>query len=129
MSMTDTQPLRVVQAVFEANDRHDLDALRAHPGLCETVQYIPRLWAAIPDLRHTIERQFASGDTVTTVAVGRGTHRGPLLGVEPTHRPVSFLVLSIDQVSEGRIVLHYGLPDWLALLATIGALPTLAPTA
>jgi predicted ester cyclase len=119
-------PRAVVRDVFAASDRNDLAALRQHPGLYETVQYIPALWAALPDLRHTIEQQFLAGDVVTTVALARGTHRGPLLGLPPTGKSVSFMVLAVDRVVDGTIGLHYGLPDWMAILAPLGALPTLA---
>src|SRR5215204_294766 len=123
-STTDSQ--RIVQAVFRAADANDLDALRAHPGLYETVQYIPGLWAAFPDLRHTIDQQFVAGDVVTTVATARGTHDGVLLGVPPTGKDISFLVIAVDEVVDGKIVPHYGLPDWLAMLGPIGTLPVLA---
>jgi len=46
----------VVCSVLEAIDRHDLDALKVHPGLYETVQHMPSLWASFPDARHTVER-------------------------------------------------------------------------
>src|SRR5215204_807750 len=116
-STTDSQ--RIVQAVFRAADANDLDALRAHPGLYETVQYIPGLWAAFPDLRHTIDRQFVAGEVVTTIATARGTQRGVLLGVPPTGKEVTFLVIAVDKVDDGKIVQHYGLPDWLAMLGAI----------
>jgi hypothetical protein len=32
----------------------------------------------------------------------------------------------VDQVAEGQIVLHYGVPAWLAILGPLGALPRLA---
>jgi predicted ester cyclase len=124
MSST-AEPQRVARAVFRAADAHDLGALRAHPGLHETVQYIPELWAAFPDLRHTIEQQFVAGGVVTTIATARGTQRGPLLGVPPTGTEVTFLVISVDEVVDGTIVRHYGLPDWLAMLGAIGALAAL----
>jgi predicted ester cyclase len=116
----------VVRAVLAAIDRHDLPALQAHPGLHETVQHIPLMWAAFPDLRHTVERQIADGDMVATCATVRGTHRGPLLGAPPTGKEVAFLVLMMNQIVDGRIVLHYGLPDWMALLGPLGVLPSLA---
>ena len=125
MSST-TDPRSVAHAVFEAADVQDLDALRIHPGLYGTVQYIPALCAAFPDLRHTIDQQFVAGDVVTTIATAQGTQRGVLLGVPPTGKEVTFLVISVDKVVDGRIVLHYGLPDWLAMLGAIGALETLA---
>ena len=114
----------VVRAVLAAIDRHDLSALQAHPGLHETVQHIPLMWAAFPDLRHTVDRQMADGDMVATCATVRGTHHGPLLGAPSTGKEVAFLVLMMNQVADGRIVLHYGLPDWMALLGLLGVLPS-----
>jgi predicted ester cyclase len=120
-------PTYVAQAVFQAADANDLDTLRTHPGLFESVQYIPGLWTAFPDLRHTIDQQYIAGNVDTTVATARGTHRGVLFGLPPTGRSVTFTVIAVDTVVDGKIVLHYGLPDWLAILGAIGALPALAP--
>jgi len=124
--MSNPDPRAVVRDVFAACDRNDLAALRQHPGLYETVQYIPAMWAGLPDLQHTIEQQFVADNVVTTVATARGTHRGQLFGLSPTDTPVQFMVLSVDRVVDGRIELHYGLPDWMALLVPLGALPTLS---
>jgi predicted ester cyclase len=111
-----------------AIDRHDLAALAAHPGLHELVEHIPMLLSAFPDLAHTVEEQTVSGDLVTTRATIRGTHRGPLLGAAPTGRRIEAMVLMLDTVADGKIVLHYALPDWLAILGPTGAIPALAPT-
>jgi predicted ester cyclase len=116
----------VIGAMIAAIDRHDMAALAAHPGLSETVEKIPTLLAAFPDLKHTIEQQIVSGDIVATRAVIRGTHRAPLMGVAPTGRRIEAMVLLMDTVVDGKIVLHYALPDWLAILVPIGALPAFA---
>jgi predicted ester cyclase len=121
-----TDPRSIVRAVFSASDRNDLDALRQHPGLHETVHYIPSLWAAFPDLRHSIDQQFVADEVVTTIATARGTQRGTLLGLPPSGKEVDFMVISVDKVVDGQIVRHYGLPDWLAMLGPLGALPALA---
>ena len=117
----------VVRAVLDALDRQDLEALREHPGLYETVQYIPNMWAAFPDMRHTVELQFADGNMVATCVEVRGTHQGAFMGAAPSGRDVSFLVLMMNRVEDGKIVLHYGLPDWMAILPPIGVMPDLAP--
>jgi predicted ester cyclase len=116
----------VARSVFAASDRNDLDTLRQHPGLHETVHYIPALWAAFPDLRHTIDQQFVADDVVTTIATARGTQDGVLLGLPPSGKEVTFMVISVDRVVDGTIVLHYGLPEWLAMLGPLGGLPNLA---
>jgi predicted ester cyclase len=127
MASLDPSDVRaVVRDIFAASDRNDLEALRQHPGLSETVHYIPALWAALPDLRHTLEHQFVAGNVVTTVAMAPGTHHGTLLGLPATGKSVSFMVLSVDRVVDGKVDQHFGLPDWMAMLAPLGALPTLA---
>jgi len=114
---------QVMRAVVDATNRQDLEALRAHPGLYETVQYIPAVWAAFPDLHHTIELQFGDGDWIATCMRARGTHRGAFMGAAPTGAEISFLVLSLDRVEDGKITLHYGLPDFLAIFGAFGLLP------
>jgi ketosteroid isomerase-like protein len=113
----------VIRAMLAAIDRHDLAALAAHPGLYETVEKIPSLLVAFPDLKNTIEQQFVAGDIVVTRAMMRGTHRGPFMGVAPTGTRIEAMVLMLDTVVDGKIVLNYALPDWLATLVPIGALP------
>ncbi len=115
----------VVRAMAAAIDRHDVAALAAHPGLHELVRHIPALLAAFPDVTHTIEEQTVSGQVVTTRATIRGTHRAPFMGVAPTGKRVEAMVLMVDTVVDGTIVLHYALPDWLAILVPIGAIPAL----
>lgn len=100
----------VIRVMTEAIDRHDLAALAVHPGL-----------SAFPDHEHTVEEQAISGNIVTTRAVIHGTHRGPLMGAAPTGTRIEAMVLMMD----GKIVLHYALPDWLAILMPIGAIPAL----
>lgn len=117
----------VIRAMLAAIERHDMAALAAHPGLSETVQYIPALLAAFPDLKHTIEEQIVSGEVVATRAVMRGTHRGPFMGAAPTGRRIEAMLLLMDTVVDGKIVLHYALPDWLATLVPIGVLPAFGP--
>jgi predicted ester cyclase len=124
--MSEESNKAVVRAVLDAIDRHDLPTLHTHPGLHETVRHIPLMWAAFPDLRHTVDRQIADGDMVATCATVRGTHRGMLLGAPPTEKEVAFLLLMMNQVADDKIVLHYGLPDWMALLGPLGVLPSLS---
>jgi predicted ester cyclase len=117
----------VVRSVVEAIDRHDLDALKAHPGLYETVQHMPSFWASFPDAHHTVAQQIAAGDVVATRATVRGTHQGAFMGVAPTGSAVEFMVLMMDEVVDDKIVRHFAVPDAFTLLVALGGLPALAP--
>src|SRR5687768_7623944 len=124
--MSEEANMAVVRDVMEAVNRQDLEVLRAHPGYYETVQAIPVMWAAFPDMHHTIEHQFADGDWVATCVTVRGTHRGSFMGVAPTGREVSFIVLMMNRIEDGQIVLHYGIPDFVAILQPLGLIPAWA---
>ncbi len=78
---------------------------------------------AFPDLRFAIEEQVAEGDKVVTRKLLRGTHRGELMGIPPTDRPVEFAVIDIVRVADGRIVEHWNVVDQRGLLRQLGAVP------
>jgi predicted ester cyclase len=113
----------IVRRFLEALDRQDFETIKEHSGLYQTVQRQPMIRAAFPDLRTTIEQQIAEGDTVATLATMEGTHLGAFMGVAPTNKQVKLTVLLMDQIVEGKIVLHYANADWIGVLVKLGALP------
>ena len=110
----------VVRRFLEALDQQNFDALKEHPGLSQTVVRQPIIRAAFPDLRTTVEHQVAEGDTVATRATLSGTHHGPLFGVAPTHQRLTWSVLLMDRIVDGKIVLHYANADWIGVLVKLG---------
>ena len=76
--------LRVIFAAFEqlfAADYVDHTPFPGYGSDRESTRTIYlALRAAFPDLRATINRQFAEGDFVTTFKTYHGTHRGVFLG-------------------------------------------------
>jgi len=117
MSIEDNKA--IVRSFLEALDRQDFDALKEHPGLYATVVRQPIIRAAFPDLQTTIEHQVAEGETVATRATLRGTHRGTLFGVAPTNQPLTWSVLLMDTIRDGKIVLHYANADWIGVLVKL----------
>ena len=113
----------IVRRVLELFDQGDLDAAVAdHPGLGETRQRQPLVRAAFPDLRTTIEHQIAEGDTVATRATLSGTHLGAFMGVAPTGKQMTWSMLLMDQIVDGRIVLHHANADWISVLIQLGVI-------
>jgi steroid delta-isomerase-like uncharacterized protein len=80
-----------------------------------------RLREAFPDFRAEIHWQTVEGDVVTTFKTYHGTHRGPLFGVPPTGRTVSFETVDAMRVRNGQIVEHWGVANLLSLLEQLGA--------
>lgn len=87
-------------------------------------QRIGAFHAGLPDLRLVVERMLAEGDEVAFRIRVSGTHDGPLLGIAPTHRPVTVTATDILRFDEqGKIAEHWGNLDELGLLRQIGGLP------
>ena len=112
----------VVRRFLEALDRHDFAELTVHPGLRQVLERHPTMRAAFPDLRHAIDEQIAEGDTVATRVTMTGTHLGPFMGVPATQKRITWNVLLMDRVVDGKIVLHHANNSW-TLLGALGLLP------
>jgi len=110
----------IVRRALEALDQQNFDSLKEHPGLYQTVVRQPIIRAAFPDLRTTIEHQVAEGDTVATRATLRGTHRGALFGVAATNQQMTWSVLLMDKIVDGKIALHHANADWIGVLVKLG---------
>ncbi len=65
----------------------------------------------------------SSGDRVVTRWIGRGTHRGELIGVQPTGKPIAVEAISIHRIADGKIVEEWTVWDALGLLQQVGAVP------
>lgn len=72
----------------------------------------------------TVEDVVAEGDRVAVRLTARGTHTGPLLGLPPTGKSVSFGGMEVFRVADGLIVESWGQFDALGLLRQLGATPT-----
>ncbi len=78
---------------------------------------------AFPDMNLTIEEIIAVGDKTWARITGRGTHKGPFMGIPPTGKPIAVTVMDVCRFEGGKIVEHWGVADQLAVMAQIGALP------
>ena len=114
-------PNIVLRQVLTALDQGDWTIFDTHPGLYETRQHLPHLRAAFPDLHHTIEVELVDGEMIACVATVSGTQRGLLMGIAPTGKQVSFMLLMIDRIVDGKIVQHWASPDFLSLFQQLGA--------
>ena len=79
---------------------------------------------AFPDLRITIDEQFAEGETVVTRWTATGTNEGELMGMPATGKQATTAGININRISGGKLVEGWGLFDQLGLLQQIGAVPT-----
>ena len=93
-------------------------------GIEAVMQYGAMIFTAFPDGRHVLEDVIAEGDKVVTRGTFSGTHQGELMGIPPTGKQVSFSVIHIDRVVDGKVVEHWGQGDTLAMMQQVGAIPS-----
>ena len=79
-------------------------------------------YAAFPDMRHTIEEVFATGDRVGVRFVLNGTNTGSFFGMPPTGREVRIAANVLMKVEAGRVTQLSGIFDEAGLLRQLGVL-------
>jgi predicted ester cyclase len=77
---------------------------------------------AFPDFHDSIDIQLAEGDMVATRFTSMGTHRGAFMGVEPTNRELTWTGITIDRISEGKIVESWANWDMMGMMQQLGAI-------
>jgi predicted ester cyclase len=111
---------RLMREVLAQLESGDWEAIEQHPGLYETRQEFPEMLAAFPDITQTFEKEFSVGDQYTYIVNVTGTHLGDLAGIPATGRKVSFQLIGVEQIVDGKIVQHNAIPDAFSLLMQLG---------
>ena len=88
-------------------------------GAAAAKRFVAGFLAAFPDVHYTIHDLIASGDKYTVRWSATATHSGAFLGIEPTHRPVSMLGITIFQITDQRIAALWNVWDAAGLLEQI----------
>jgi predicted ester cyclase len=109
--------------IFVAIDYVDHNATEGGRGPGVVRAHLEAIRVTLPDFTIQIEDMFAEGDYVITRVVGRGTHLGEWMGIEPTGREVRLKGINIDRVDRGRIAEHWGEADTIGMLAQMGVDP------
>ena len=86
-------------------------------------EFVVMYRTAFPDLRITVDEQFAEGETVITRWTATGTNEGELMGMPATGKQATTAGININRISGGKLVEGWGLFDQLGLLQQIGAVP------
>jgi len=88
-------------------------------------KFFSGLLTAFPDFKAVIHSQVAEGDKVVTHKTFHGTHRGEFKGIVPTEKKVSFDIIDIFRIADGKMVEHWAVADWMGLMQQLsGASPT-----
>lgn len=81
------------------------------------------LHVAFPDISYRFINSVAEGDMITVHYRASGTHTGNLGPMGATGRTFEIDVIDIMRFSEGKLVEHWGVPDRLGMLESLGFWP------
>jgi steroid delta-isomerase-like uncharacterized protein len=112
--------LAVLDELFAPDYVLHFPGAEAPLDLEQTKQLYAALYAALPDLEHTIEEQVAEGDKVVTRWTARGSHRGELLGRPGTGSRIAFAGINIYRVLDGRLVESHVVWDVIGIAVQLG---------
>ena len=66
---------------------------------------------AFPDIKVVIHDMIAEGDKVVVYKSHEGTHKGEFMGIPPTGKRVSFAIIEILTLRDGKYVEHFAISD------------------
>ena len=78
---------------------------------------------AYPDGKIEIQQTHVTGDVVIVEFVTSGTHRGDLMGIAPTGRPMTLPVCNVIEVRNGKIYAEREYMDMLHMMQQLGVAP------
>ena len=94
-------------------------------GIEGAKQFAATFRQAFPDLQPTVEDQVAEGDKVVTRFSARGTHQGETEEFgPPTGNRMEITGISIERISEGKVVESWDNYDALGMMQQLGHIPS-----
>jgi predicted SnoaL-like aldol condensation-catalyzing enzyme len=78
---------------------------------------------AFPDHHFIIHQQLAEGDKVMTHKTFQGTHLGPFHDIPATGKSVTFDLIDIFTVVDGKMTEHWVVSDQLRMMQQLGVVP------
>ena len=90
-------------------------------GVESVVSLLRGFIGALPDLRATERDIVAEGSLVAVLLTVTATHKGELLGIAATGRPVKWDAVDLYRLADGKIAEEWAADDMLAILHQVGA--------
>ena len=93
------------------------DGIEAGVGVAEMFA------TAFPDGKMDVQHMHAAGNTVIVEFIGRGTHKGDLMGIAPTGKTISMSACDVVEVRDGKIVSEREYMDMANMMQQLGVMP------
>jgi predicted SnoaL-like aldol condensation-catalyzing enzyme len=98
--------------------QHNPDVPQGKAGF---TQFFVQTFKAIPDFKYSLKQIVADGDLVWVYSTTTGTHTGgEWLGVQPTGNRLSFDVVDMFRLQDGKIAEHWDVADTYSLFSQLG---------
>ena len=126
--MWNQRKLEVADELFAADCvTHQLrsgEDLAGVPRSPESIKREATSWlTGFPDLEFVLKQMIAVADRVVTHCTMHGTHSGAWMGIGPTGRKVSFPIITIHRIVNGKIVEDWVLVGSLMFFQQLGLVP------
>lgn len=86
-------------------------------------QNIELFESAFPRYKLIIEDMIAEGDKVAVRATFQGSHKGELMGIQPTSKEVTISGMQFYRIANGQVVEHWMNFDVLGLMEKLRVIP------
>ena len=86
-------------------------------------QFFRMFRSAFPDLHFQINDLIAANDKVVARVTVTGTNQGSFMNMPPTGNKVSYKVIDIFRLTNGKVVEHWGIGDNMKMMQQLGVIP------
>jgi steroid delta-isomerase-like uncharacterized protein len=116
------------EAVFdELVDANLIEHEELPPGFEQSGEGVKQMFRAFrggfPDLNFEIKDLIAADDRVVVRITVTGTHESDFMNMPATGKKVSYNVIDIFRLSNGKITEHWGISDNLEMMTQLGVIP------
>jgi predicted SnoaL-like aldol condensation-catalyzing enzyme len=100
--------------------QHNEDCPQGKAGFLEFFEVI---FGAVPDFSYTLKKMIAEDDIVMAFSTTTGTHSGgEWMGKKATGNKLSYDVVDIFRVQDGKIAEHWDVADTFGLFSQLGVI-------
>jgi predicted ester cyclase len=93
-------------------------------GLKDFKKSMGEFFDAFPDNHFAISDMIAEGDKVACSYTITGTHKGAMMGIQPTNKKITLLAIEIDRIVGGKFVEGWIRFDTMGMMQQLGVIPT-----
>lgn len=86
-------------------------------------KFFKMMTTAFPDVKTTNANMIAVGDYVISEGAITGTHKGPMMGIQPTKKTVNMHGIDIIQFKDGKMVHGWSYGNGMEMMTQLGLVP------